>query len=57
MGWKLAVKNLKQAQQKHVTYFNRKAKDQELVPGDKVLLLLPQGMNKLEIAWHGRDLT
>lgn len=34
-------------------YFNKKSKDRDLVPGDKVLLLLPQGMNKLEITWQG----
>lgn len=52
MGWKLMVRNLKQVRQEHVAYFNKKARNRNLILGDKVLLSL-QVTNKMKIAWQG----
>ncbi|WP_353839212.1 hypothetical protein, partial [Acinetobacter baumannii] len=51
--WKKAGEVLKKARARQVKYYNRHAKDRELQVGDQVLLLLPSGTNKLDIAWRG----
>ena len=52
-GWTLANQNLKKARKRHAAYYNRRSKERSLEVGDKVLLLLPTGNNKLEIGWQG----
>ena len=52
-GWTAAAKALRQARLRQAKYYNRKAKDRSLQIGEKVLILLPQGNNKLEISWRG----
>ena len=52
-SWTLASRNLKLARARQAKYYNRHAKDRELYAGDKVLLLLPSGNNKLQISWQG----
>ncbi|CAG5133313.1 unnamed protein product, partial [Candidula unifasciata] len=53
LGWELAANNLKKARAKQAACYNKRAKERSLNVGDKVLLLLPQGRNKLEIGWMG----
>ena len=50
---KIAQSNLLKARRKQAKHFNRRAKERSLVPGDKVLLLLPASYNKLQIMWKG----
>ncbi|XP_070189025.1 uncharacterized protein [Littorina saxatilis] len=50
---KLARQNLSAAAQKHAEVFNRKTVRRQFQPGDKVLLLLPQKKNKLQLCWQG----
>ncbi|XP_070175640.1 uncharacterized protein [Littorina saxatilis] len=50
---KLARQNLSAAAQKHAKVFNRKTVRRQFQPGDKVLLLLPQKKNKLQLCWQG----
>lgn len=38
LGWKLAASNLKKAQKRHVSQYNKKAKNPNLESGDKVFL-------------------
>ncbi|XP_070206184.1 uncharacterized protein [Littorina saxatilis] len=38
---------------KHAKVFNRKTVRRQFQPGDKVLLLLPQKKNKLQLCWQG----
>ena len=45
--------SLGQAQRKQKTYYDRKAKNRKLEPGDKVLLLLPTDNNKLLVQCKG----
>ena len=52
-SWQAATQELKKARARHAKYFNKKAKERELMPGDRVLLLLPQGNSKLDIGWQG----
>ncbi|XP_069108942.1 uncharacterized protein [Argopecten irradians] len=49
----LAHKQLKSAQIRPKKYFNRKAKDRNLMIGEKVLVLLPTKSNKLQMQWRG----
>ncbi|KAK7907616.1 hypothetical protein WMY93_016228 [Mugilogobius chulae] len=49
----LAQENLKAAQERQKTWYDRKAKDRVFTPGQKVLLLLPTSENKLLAKWHG----
>jgi hypothetical protein len=50
---KIAKSNLLKAHRKQAKYFNSRAKERSLAPGDKVLLLLPSSLNKLQIMWRG----
>ncbi|XP_076461701.1 uncharacterized protein LOC143294155 [Babylonia areolata] len=49
----LARRNLAAACQRHAEVFNRKSQNRVFSPGDKVLLLLPQRHNKLQLCWQG----
>ncbi|XP_076461743.1 LOW QUALITY PROTEIN: uncharacterized protein LOC143294197 [Babylonia areolata] len=49
----LARRNLAAASQRHAEGFNRKSQNRVFSPGDKVLLLLPQRHNKLQLCWQG----
>ena len=49
----LAKANLKNASDKQKAHFDLSAKERSFQPGDKVLLLLPEKHNKLEMAWQG----
>ena len=49
----LARDNLRASARRYATAYNRKAVDRKFVAGDKVLLLLPQKHNKLELCWQG----
>ncbi|XP_076462144.1 uncharacterized protein LOC143294651 [Babylonia areolata] len=49
----LARRNLAAACQRHAEVFNRKSQNRAFSPGDKVLLLLPQRHNKLQLCWQG----
>jgi transposase InsO family protein len=49
----IARENLCQASKKQAKYFNRTARHRQLNVGDKVLLLLPEKRNKLELRWKG----
>ena len=51
--WAVATKTLKAARARQAKYFNRRAKDRELKPGEQVLLLIQKANNKLEIQWEG----
>ena len=48
---KLARENLEVARGCQRKYYNAKTKERSFSPGDKVLLLLPQEHNKLQISW------
>jgi hypothetical protein len=49
----LARKNLAKAAVKQAKYFNQKAKHRSLKVGDKVLVLIPNKANKLQMTWKG----
>ncbi|XP_076454791.1 uncharacterized protein LOC143289631 [Babylonia areolata] len=49
----LARRNLAAASQRHAEVFNRKSQNRAFSPGDKVLLLLPQRHNILQLCWQG----
>lgn len=49
----LARENLKEAQRKYKTYYDRKAKPRFFKVGDRVLLMLPSDNNKLLMQWKG----
>lgn len=50
---KIAQQNLKQAQARYKTAYDRKARDRQFKVKDKVLLLLPTSHNKLLLQWKG----
>ena len=50
---KIAKEHLTRAQKKQKHYFDRKAQQRLLEPGQHVLLLLPKKHNKLELTWRG----
>ncbi|XP_033728194.1 uncharacterized protein LOC117317492 [Pecten maximus] len=50
---KLAQEQLKSAKSRQAKYYNRKAKDVIMEPGQKVLILLPTKRNKLLMQWRG----
>ena len=49
----LAQKEIAKTHVKNERRLNRHAKLRELVPGDKVLVILPKPQNKLEFIWKG----
>lgn len=49
----VARQNLANASERHAEVFNRKTASRSFVPGDKVLLLLPEERNKLQMCWQG----
>ena len=52
-SWTVASKAIKKARARQRNYYNKHTKDRELQVGDKALLLLPEGQNKLQISWQG----
>ncbi|XP_033761705.1 uncharacterized protein LOC117343459 [Pecten maximus] len=50
---KMAQQNLKSARARQSIYYNKKAKDRKMNPGQKVLVLLPTKRNKLLMQWKG----
>jgi len=49
----LAQENLRKAAGRYAVAFNRKAKPRHFKVGERVLLLLPQHQNKLQLQWQG----
>ncbi|XP_062421516.1 uncharacterized protein LOC134132872 [Pungitius pungitius] len=49
----LAQEHLNKAQQTQKVWYDKRAKERSLEPGQKVLLLLPTTENKLLAKWHG----
>ncbi|XP_075733060.1 uncharacterized protein LOC142775507 [Rhipicephalus microplus] len=49
----LAHKELMKAKKLQKGYYDKKARQRELVPGDQVLVLLPADANKLVLSWKG----
>ena len=49
----LALTSLKRSQGRYKFYFDKKAKQRDFHPGDKVLILLPSDGNKLLMHWQG----
>ena len=49
----IARENLARAAKTQAKYFNKKAKKRDLRVGDKVLVLLPNKCNKLQMTWKG----
>jgi hypothetical protein len=49
----IARRNLEKATSRHLRHFNKGAKARDITPGSKVLLLLPEKNNKLELTWKG----
>lgn len=49
----IAHEQLARARQKQKLYYNRKSRPRKLLPGDKVLILLPTESNKLLMQWKG----
>ncbi|XP_021371318.1 uncharacterized protein LOC110461908 [Mizuhopecten yessoensis] len=50
---KMAQQQLKSARTRQAMYYNKKAKDRKMNPGQKVLVLLPTKRNKLLMQWKG----
>ena len=50
---KMARESLEKASSKQAKYFNKKAKPRKLKIGQKVLLLVPNKRNKLQMTWKG----
>ena len=50
---RMARENLAKASARQAKYFNRKTKDRQLKVGNKVLVLLPDKTNKLQMLWKG----
>ena len=50
---RIARENLKGAQKRQAKYYNQKTKTRTFQPGQRVLLLLPNKQNKLELTWRG----
>ncbi|KAF6030922.1 hypothetical protein EB796_010766 [Bugula neritina] len=49
----MALASLKDSQKRYKHYFDKKAKQRDFRPGDKVLILLPTDGNKLLMHWQG----
>jgi hypothetical protein len=49
----LAQENLQRAKAQQARNYNKRAKPRQFEVGDKVLLLLPQEHNKLQVSWKG----
>ncbi|XP_033730000.1 uncharacterized protein LOC117319277 [Pecten maximus] len=49
----VAMDNLREARTRQRKQFNKRAKQRDLKPGDKVLVLLPTKANKLLLQWRG----
>ncbi|KAK6959562.1 Retrovirus-related Pol polyprotein from transposon 17.6 [Biomphalaria glabrata] len=49
----IARDNLLKARRRQERYYNKRAREQALQVGDKVLLLLPRSANKLQLCWQG----
>lgn len=49
----LARNNLEKASKKHRIYYDRSAKERNMMVGDRVLILLPTDNNKLLMQWKG----
>ena len=49
----LVQENMKKAQQKQKTWYDRNSREREFHPGDEVLVLLPTTTNKLLAQWQG----
>ena len=49
----MAKENLQKASARQARYFNKKAKNRKFSVGDKVLILLPNKNNKLQMTWRG----
>ena len=49
----MAREELQKSQTKYASYYNRKARDRSLQPGDNVLIMLPTDSNKLLLRWKG----
>lgn len=49
----MALASLKHSQGRYKHYFDKKAKQRDFKPGDKVLILLPTDGNKLLMHWQG----
>lgn len=50
---KIAAQNSAISATKFKTYFDHKSQDRKFIPGDEVLLLLPDTHNKLLMSWSG----
>lgn len=50
---KIAQEELSKASNRFKKFYNRKARDRRLVPGERALLLLPTAHNKLLMQWRG----
>lgn len=50
---KMAHDNLEKAREKYKKFYDRKAVDRQLKPGDRALILLPSDRNKLTMQWKG----
>ena len=49
----LVQENMKKAQQKQKTWYDRNSREHEFQPADEVLVLLPTTTNKLLVQWQG----
>ena len=49
----LVQQNMAQAQMKQKEWYDQKAREMQLQPGDKVLVLLPTSTHKLRAQWQG----
>ena len=50
---KLARENLQESSARYKVAYNRKVRDRQLKPGDKVLVLLPTSTNRMLMQWKG----
>ncbi|XP_060073585.1 uncharacterized protein LOC132553365 [Ylistrum balloti] len=50
---KLAQEQLRKAKVTQAKFYNRKAKNRVMEPGEKVLVLLPTKRNKIQMQWRG----
>lgn len=49
----MAHENLDKAREKYKKFYDRKAVDRQLKPGERALILLPSDRNKLTMQWKG----
>ena len=52
--YELAIENLEEAQRQQKHWYNIKAQEQEVYPGEEVLVLLPTSTSKLLAQWQGQ---